>query len=285
MILIADSGSTKTDWCVAEKGKQLQRITTRGINPFFLSEEAVEEEIRSSLLPELEAVPLDALYFYGAGCLPEKIPAMQAALGKHLNLKVIEVNSDMLGAARGLSGKNPGIVCILGTGSNSCYYDGERIVSNVSPLGFILGDEGSGAVLGKLLVGDLLKNQLPAGMKEKFLQEFDLTPGMIIERVYRQPFPNRFLASLSPFLLRNIEEPALRSLALESFRSFLTRNVRQYDYKRYPVYFTGSVAYHYREIVEEAVLASGMQLGGIEQNPMDGLVKYYDDSEKSTTIT
>jgi N-acetylglucosamine kinase-like BadF-type ATPase len=275
MILIADGGSTKTDWCVSTQGKQLQRITTLGLNPYFLSEDAIEREIQSSLLPELQTQAFDALFFYGAGCLPEKIPLMQNALGKHLDSKTIEVNSDILGAARGLCGKNPGIVCILGTGSNSCYYDGEKIASNLSPLGFILGDEGSGAVLGKLLVGDLLKNQLPAGLKEKFLQEFDLTPGMIIERVYRQAFPNRFLASLSPFLLRNIDEPAIRSLVFNSFRSFLTRNVMQYDYKRYPIYFTGSIAYYYREILEEAIFATGMQSGGIRQNPMDGLVRYH----------
>jgi len=275
MILIADSGSTKTDWCVSAQGKQLQRITTQGINPFFLSEDAIENEIRSSLLPELQTPAFDALYFYGSGCLPEKIPMMQNVLGQCLEVKTVEVNSDMLGAARGLSGKKPGIVCILGTGSNSCFYDGEKIVSNVSPLGFILGDEGSGAVLGKQMVGDLLKNQLPAGLKEKFLQEFDLTPAMIIERVYRQPFPNRFLASLSPFLLRNIDEPAVRLLVFNSFCSFLRRNVMQYDYRNYPVYFIGSVAYHFREILEEAVLTSGMQLGDIVQNPMEGLVKYH----------
>jgi len=275
MILIADSGSTKTDWCVSEQGKQRQRITTQGINPFFLSENEIGEEIRSSLLPQLQTQTFEALYFYGAGCLPEKIPMMQSVLGKYLEVKTIEVNSDMLGAARGLSGKNPGIVCILGTGSNSCFYDGEKIASNVSPLGFILGDEGSGAVLGKQLVGDLLKNQLPAGMKEKFLKEFDLTPATIIERVYRQPFPNRFLASLSPFLLRNIEEPAIRSLIFNSFRSFLTRNVMQYDYTHYLIYFIGSIAYHYRKILEEAVLTTGMQLGSIMQQPMEGLVKYH----------
>ena len=275
MILIADSGSTKTDWCVSAEGKQLQRIATIGLNPFFLQEEAIGEEILSSLLPELQTSTFDALYFYGAGCLPEKVSMMQNALGKYLEVKTIEVNSDMLGAARGLSGRNPGIVCILGTGSNSCYYDGEKMLSNVSPLGFILGDEGSGAVLGKILVGDLLKNQLPAGLKEKFLQEFDLSPSMIIERVYRQPFPNRFLASLSPFLLRNIENAAVRSLVFNSFRSFLMRNVMQYDYKRYPIYFIGSIAYHYRDILEEAVLSCGMQLGNIMQNPMEGLLKYH----------
>jgi len=275
MILIADSGSTKTDWCVSERGKQIQRISTKGMNPYFQSEEEIGEEIRSALAPKLQTKNFDALYFYGAGCSPEKIPMMQNVLSKCLEVQNVNVNSDILGAARGLSGREPGIICILGTGSNSCYYDGEKIVSNVSPLGFILGDEGSGAVLGKLLVGDLLKNQLPEGLKEKFLREYDLTPGMIIERVYRQPFPNRFLASLSPFLLQNIEEPSLRALAFNSFCSFLTRNVMQYDYRRHPVYFIGSIAYHYREILEEAVLESGMQLGGIVQQPMDGLAKYH----------
>ena len=276
MILIADSGSTKTDWCVSEQGEQLQRITTGGLNPYFLSEDEIREEILTSLLPELQTYKFDALYFYGAGCLPEKITMMQSALSNHLEVKSIEVNSDMLAAARGLCGRNPGIVCILGTGSNSCYYDGEKIVSNVSSLGFILGDEGSGAVLGKLLVGDLLKNQLPAGLKEKFLQEFDLTPGMIIERIYRQPFPNRFLASFSPFLLKNIEIPEIHVLILNSFKSFLNRNVKQYDYQNYKVHFVGSIAYYYKKILEEAVLECGMQSGVIIQHPMEGLVKYHE---------
>jgi len=276
MILIADSGSTKTDWCVSAQGKQLQRITTKGLNPYFITEDEIEQEIKLSLIPELQTNTFEALYFYGAGCTPEKIPTMQNVLSKCFKAKTLVANSDLLAAARGLSGRNPGIVCIMGTGSNSCYYDGEKIANNVPSLGFILGDEGSGAVLGKLLVSDLLKNQLPAGLKEKFLQEFDLTLGIIIERVYRQPFPNRFLASLSPFLLRNIEEPAVRSLVFSSFRSFLTRNVMQYNYKFYPVHFIGSIAYYYRKILKEAICATGMQLGNIMQNPMEGLVKYHE---------
>ena len=275
MILIADSGSTKTEWCVAEQGKQMQRILTKGINPYFQSEEEISGEIQSVLVPELKTTTFDAVYFYGAGCLPEKIPMMQQILGKQLDAKTIEVHSDILAAARGLCGRNPGIVCILGTGSNSCYYDGEKIVSNVSPLGFILGDEGSGAVLGKLLVGDLLKNQLPAGLKEKFLQQFDLTPGRIIERVYRQPFPNRFLASLSPFLAQNIDIPEIRLLVLNAFKAFLNRNVKQYDYQHHKVHFTGSVAYYYKEILKEAIRECSMQLGNIRQTPMEGLIVYH----------
>ena len=275
MILIADSGSTKTEWCVAEQGKQVQRILTKGLNPYFQPEEEISAEIQSALMPELTTAAFDSIYFYGAGCLPEKISMMQQALGKQLNAKTIEVHSDILAAARGLSGRNPGIICILGTGSNSCYYDGEKIVSNVSPLGFILGDEGSGAVLGKLLVGDLLKNQLPAGLKEKFLQQFDLTPGKIIEQVYRQPFPNRFLASLSPFLAQNRDIPEIHALVLNAFKAFLNRNVKQYDYQRHKVHFTGSVAYYYKEILEEAVRDCGMQLGNIRQAPMEGLIVYH----------
>jgi N-acetylglucosamine kinase-like BadF-type ATPase len=275
MILIADGGSTKADWCVSDHGKQVQRILTKGINPFFQSEEEISREIQSTLVPELKTHTFDALYFYGAGCLPEKIPLMKNAIGKHLRIQTIEIYSDMLAAAHGLSGKEPGIVCILGTGSNSCYYDGEKIVSNVSPLGFILGDEGSGAVLGKLLVGDLLKNQLPAGLKEKFLEQYELTPAQIIERVYRQPYPNRFLASLSPFLSQNLHEPAIRNLTLSAFRAFLVRNVKQYDYQNNKVHFVGSVAYYYREVLEEALREEGVQLGNILQSPMDGLITYY----------
>jgi len=275
MILIADGGSTKTEWCVTEQGKQVQRIITKGMNPYFQSEEEISGEIQSALIPDLKTTTFDAVYFYGAGCLPEKISMMKRAIGKYLDVKEIEVNSDILAAAHGLSGRNSGIVCILGTGSNSCYYDGEKVVSNVSPLGFILGDEGSGAVLGKLLVGDLLKNQLPAGLKEKFLQQFDLTSGMIIERVYRQPFPNRFLASLSPFLAQNLEVPEIRLLVLNAFKAFLNRNVKQYDYQHNKVHFVGSVAYYYKDILEEAINDCGMQLGNIMQAPMEGLIKYH----------
>jgi len=275
MILLADGGSTKTEWCVAERGKRIQRIITKGMNPYFQSEDEISGEVQSVLLPQLKTSTFDALFFYGAGCLPEKIPMMQQALSKHLDLKMIEVHSDILAAAHGLSGKNPGIVCIMGTGSNSCFYDGEKVVSNVSPLGFILGDEGGGAVLGKLMVGDILKNQLPVGLKEKFLQQFDLTPAAIIERVYRQPFPNRFLASLSPFLKQNIDVPEIRALVLNAFKAFLNRNAKQYDYQNHKVHFVGSIAFYYQEILEEAIRECGMQLGKIVQSPMEGLVAYH----------
>ena len=277
MILIADSGSTKTDWCLVEHGELLQQIFTKGTNPFFQTEEEISNEIATALLPQLKAGELDAVYFYGAGCaFPDKIETVRRAILRHLPVKgEVEVSTDMLAAARGLCGHAPGIACIMGTGSNSCYYDGQLIVQNVSPLGFILGDEGSGACLGKLLVGDILKNQMTPELKEKFLSQFNLTPADIIDRVYRKPFPNRFLASLSPFLAQNIGEPCVRTLVLNSFKSFLKRNVMQYDYRDTPVHFIGSVAYYYKDVLAQAADEMGIRLGTILKSPMEGLIKYH----------
>ena len=278
MILIADSGSTKTDWCVVENGQPIQQISTKGINPFFQSEEEISNEIATSLLPQLKTNALDAVYFYGAGCgFPDKIALVHRAITKHLQIKrEVEVNTDMLAVAHGLCQHEAGIACIMGTGSNSCYYDGKQIVSNVSPLGFILGDEGSGAVLGKLLVGDILKNQMTPELKEKFLKQFGLTPADIIDHVYRKPFPNRFLASLSPFLAQNIDEPCIHALVLGSFKSFLKRNVMQYEnFRNSKVHFIGSVAFYYKTILAEAAQEMNIQLGTIIKSPMEGLIKYH----------
>ena len=278
MILIADSGSTKTDWCVVENGVLVQQIFTKGTNPFFQSEEEISNEIATALLPELKTDEFDAVYFYGAGCgFPDKIEIVHRAISKQLKVKGnVEVATDMLAAARGLCGREAGIACIMGTGSNSCYYDGENIVANVSPLGFILGDEGSGACLGKLMVGDLLKNQMTPELKVKFLKQFDLTPADIIDRVYRKPFPNRFLASLSPFLAQNINEPCVHELVLNSFKAFFKRNIMQYEnYQNLKVNLIGSVAFYYKEVLAEAAEAMGIQLGTIIQSPMEGLIKYH----------
>ena len=278
MILIADSGSTKTDWCVVENGVLVQQIFTKGTNPFFQSEEEISNEIATALLPELKTDEFDAVYFYGAGCgFPDKIEIVHRAISKQLKVKGnVEVATDMLAAARGLCGRETGIACIMGTGSNSCYYDGKNIVANVSPLGFILGDEGSGACLGKLMVGDLLKNQMTPELKEKFLKQFDLTPADIIDRVYRKPFPNRFLASLSPFLAQNINEPCVHELVLNSFKAFFKRNIMQYEnYQNLKVNLIGSVAFYYKEVLAEAAEAMGIQLGTIIQSPMEGLIKYH----------
>lgn len=275
MILLADSGSTKTDWCLVDRGELVLQVFTKGTNPFFQTEDEIGEEVEKHLMPELGNRSIDAVYFYGAGCaFPEKNEIVRAAIARHINAP-IEVGSDLLAAAHALCGNEPGIACIMGTGSNSCFYDGKEIVSNVSPLGFILGDEGSGAVLGKLFVGDCLKNRISPTLQDKFFKQFNLTRADILDRVYKQPFPNRFLASLSPFLAQNIEQPELHSLVLNSFKSFFTRNVMQYNYRNYKVHFVGSVAYHYEPVLEEAAKEAGITLGTIIQSPMKGLITYH----------
>lgn len=277
MILLADSGSTKTDWGLVENGKLVKRLRTSGMNPFQMSEEAITEEIKTHLVPELPVTVLDEVHFYGAGCTKEKQPIVERALRANLTINgECEVASDMLGAARGICGHKPGIACILGTGSNSCSYDGKNLVKNVSPLGFILGDEGSGAVLGKLLVGDVLKNQMPEAITKRFFEKYKLTSAEIIDRVYRQPKPNTFLASFVPFLEENIDEPKIYNLVKESFRSFLRRNVMQYDgWQTLPIGFNGSIAKIYKKPLLEALEEEGMHLGRIIQAPMEAMVEYH----------
>lgn len=277
MILLADSGSTKTDWGLVENGKLVKRLRTSGMNPFQMSEEAITEEIKTHLVPELPGTVLDEVHFYGAGCTKEKQPIVERALRANLTINgECEVASDMLGAARGICGHKPGIACILGTGSNSCSYDGKNLVKNVSPLGFILGDEGSGAVLGKLLVGNVLKNQMPETVIKRFFEKYKLTSAEIIDRVYRQPKPNTFLASFVPFLEENIDEPKIYNLVKESFRSFLRRNVMQYEgWQTLPIGFNGSIAKIYKKPLLEALEEEGMHLGRIIQAPMEAMVEYH----------
>lgn len=276
MILVADSGSTKTEWCLADKGTRVKTILTKGINPVFESEEDIKIELSKNLLPSLEGVAIEAVHFFGAGCAYEEVnKIVENAISALLKVPV-EVQSDLLCAARSLFGRNKGIACILGTGSNSCLYDGCDIVSNISPLGFILGDEGSGAVLGKLLVGACLKNQLGKDMEKKFLERFHLSRPEIIDRVYRKPFPNRFLAGLSVFLNENIDNPDVRTLVRRSFDEFFLKNVMQYaDYQMLKVSFVGSIAWYYQDILKEVAAGRGIHVGTIVQAPMDGLLAYY----------
>lgn len=277
MILIADSGSTKTDWCVCDNGQTVCSVQTCGINPFFQTEDEIRNEIETSLAVKLLPYKIESVHFYGAGCaFPEKNIIVGNAIRKSLKTDdCIEINSDMLGAARALCGHRPGIACIIGTGSNSCFYNGGTIEKNVSPLGFILGDEGSGAYMGKLLTGDVLKNQVPESIREKYFGFTGMTAAGIIDRVYRKPFPNRFLAGLSPFIHSNIDEPYFRNLVCSSFEAFVKRNIMQYDYSKYEVNFTGSVAYHFREQLEEVCTKMGIKTGRIVKTPLAGLAEYH----------
>lgn len=282
MILIADSGSTKTNWCLMTASGHRQVFPTEGLNPFFMSGEQMLTVLNDRLLPQIAkhlwAGTITHVFFYGAGCTPQKSPVLAEVLSRVFTKAQVVVESDMLGAARALFGNGQGVACILGTGSNSALYDGTGFVKQVPALGFILGDEGSGAVLGKRLVSDLLKNQLPAELRDKFLQQYNLTQADIIERVYRQPLPNRFLASLSPFCAEHIDHPAVYQLVLDHFRAFVTRNLLQYidaSSEGLQVGLVGSIAHFYREPLCRVLSEYNLPLAAIVQDPMDGLCRFH----------
>ncbi len=282
MIIIADSGSTKTDWCLGNTKDDCRIVQTGGINPFHQSLDEIGQVISSTLVPQLgDTTEFTDIHFYGAGCIPEKAGIVKQALLQSFPQAVISVESDLLGAAHALCGKSAGIACILGTGSNSCAYDGEKITAHISPLGYILGDEGSGAVLGKRLVGDCLKHQLPEDLCLQFLEEYQLTPALILDKVYRQPLANRFLASLTPFLQAHRHRPEIHTLLLSCFTDFFCRNVMQYPYRDAPVHFTGSIAYYFREEVTEAAQALGISTGAFLKSPIEGLMDYHYEEKAS----
>ncbi|MCQ2345167.1 MAG: ATPase [Paludibacteraceae bacterium] len=278
MILIADSGSTKTHWCLMAANGQCSEFQTDGINPFYQTREEIISTLSDQLLPQMAqllwAGTISRVFFYGAGCTPEKIPVLIEALQSIFTKAEVQVASDMIGAARGLLGHTKGVACILGTGSNSCLWNGFEQTQNVPALGFILGDEGSGAVLGKRLVADLLKNQLGDDLKKIFLKETKLTQADIIEQVYRRPFPNRFLAGLSRFASSHLDDERIYRLVYEHFTQFVVRILRQYP-PELPVSFVGSIAYYYRDILSKVLSDNGIVLGQIVVDPIEGLKNYH----------
>lgn len=278
MKLIADSGSTKTDWALVERGQVLGKIHTQGINPFHQDELAIEAVLRYELLPYLPCSKADALYFYGSGLREELKPKMRQVFGRVFASDFFTAShfeNDLLGAARALCGRQEGIACIFGTGANSCLYDGEKIVQNTPPLGYVLGDEGSGAVLGKLFMNAILKNPQFAGLRDAYFQESGLTLPIIINKVYREPLANRFLASTSTFIRQHLDFEPLRQLVVGNFRSFFLRNVMPYQRPDLPVYAVGSIAYYYQKELQEAAMLEGFQLGTILRSPMEGLMQYH----------
>jgi N-acetylglucosamine kinase-like BadF-type ATPase len=278
MILIADCGSTKIEWCLLDNKEIVKQIVTCGMNAIMLTEAEIEQRLRDELSNEVSGFNISDVYFYGAGCISDDIcnNVAKAIRANIPTAKNVEVSTDLLAAARALCGNKPGIACILGTGSNSCYYDGTNICDNVSPLGYILGDEGSGAVLGKILLGDVLKNQLPKHLCEKFLTQYGLDRLSIIRRVYKEPQGNRFMASITPFLIENISEPSIYAIVYNAFKSFFVRNIAQYDgYKSLDVNFIGSIAFYYKDVLEKVAADMGCRIGKILKSPMDGLIQFH----------
>lgn len=275
-VLVADGGSTKTEWILFNTREQYASFTTPGINPFYQETDGIIDSIKPILEKNVIIQP-DFIYFYGAGCGSEqKQEIVSNALKYIYSSSNIFVGSDLLGAARSLCQNNSGIACILGTGSNSCYYDGHEIVSHISPLGYILGDEGSGAVLGKKLISDILKNQLPAIVSEKFFDTYQLDVNSILDSAYKQPFPNRYLAQFSKFIYDNLNIPEVEKIVLESFEEFITRNVLQYEQVNTAgLYFTGSIAHYFQNQLLSILNAFNLKPSKITKTPLKDLIVYH----------
>ena len=276
MILIADSGSTKTDWVLHDGEAIVLRINTQGLNPTQQSAEDIYKVISEELDGKIAHDAPKTIYFYGAGCAYETADnRMKKALEQYFDTRDIYIHSDLLAAARALCGHEEGIACILGTGANSCLFDGEKITENTPSLGYILGDEGSGAHLGRQLVSDCIKKQLSSDLRQKFLERYNLDVATILERVYHTPLPNRWLASLTPFLCEHKENPEIQSLLKHCFTQFFQRNTMVYRRSWLPIHVIGGVGVHFATEIKETAESLGLSVGNIMESPMAGLIEYH----------
>lgn len=276
MILIADSGSTKTDWVLHDGSSIVARVKTQGLNPTLQKSEEIYNILKEELTDKIAPDAPNAIYFYGAGCAYESAnERMRTALNKVFTTKNIEINSDLLAAAHALCGHEEGIACILGTGSNSCLFNGKKIVENTPSLGYILGDEGSGAYLGRQLVGDCIKKQLPAAICKKFLTQYNLTVAGILERVYHEPLPNRYLAGFAPFLAENRNNADIKALLKHCFTQFFQRNTMIYRRSWLPIHIVGGIGITFAGELKETAESLGLSIGNIVESPMNGLIEYH----------
>ena len=280
MKLIADSGSTKTHWyLLPDTTEPNTTCHTSGINPFFQQRSDIVDVLQKEFTLPVKGI--SEIHFYGAGAAnSSKKQELTEALSAFFDAEKIFVESDLLAVARSMCGTQKGIIAILGTGSNSGVYDGQKIIQHVSPLGYILGDEGSGAVIGRMLLSDILKNQMSKKITQAFFAKYATTQAEIMENVYRKPFPNRYMASFTPFLFEHIDEQPVHELVKKSVRAFFERNLLQYsDVLSYPVHFSGSIAYWFRDIIRQTAMETGVSIGHITEGPMQGLIIFHTDNQ------
>ena len=295
MILIADSGGSKTDWALVslptDTHKYVLKVRTQGLNPFHQSKDVILKALEEELMPALYkaaeqsgtfskeydiAEKVTQIAFYGAGCTKALSPIVGEALAVAFPSASIKVESDLLGAAHAVCGHEEGIACILGTGANSCLYDGKQIVANIPPLGYILGDEGSGAVLGKMLLNGIFKGDLPTEIRDLYLEWSGLTYPEIIDKVYRQPLANRFLASSSKFIKENLQYAELEGLVRYNFDTFFKKNILKYTVSSIRVISAvGGIASAFEEQLRASADSFGYQVGKVLSSPIDGLIEYY----------
>lgn len=284
IILIADSGSTKAEWCLLE-GKKRKTIYTQGISPYFLTTDQIQQILAVELKKKMNNAEPDEVYYYGTGCAnPENVVSIKKALKKTFNSAKINVDHDLMGAAKALCGNEKGVACILGTGSNSCYYNGKKIIKNSPGLGFILGDEGSGAYLGKKVVQYYLYNTFDPDLMDRFNAKYQTTSIEILDAVYKHPLPNRYLAGFVQFLIENRGHFMIENIIEDGFNDFFFNHV--YKYREswiMPIHFIGSVAFGFKDVLKDMCDSYELQLGRVLKNPMDGLVKFHQEKSKNAS--
>jgi N-acetylglucosamine kinase-like BadF-type ATPase len=282
MILIADSGSTKTLWCLLDHQGKEHRFETIGFNPYFSDQDQIVHALQSAMLPDVNPAEVQQIYFYGAGCFPDKIQIIEQAMHAFFVHARVQVELDLLGAARSALGNSDGFIAILGTGANSGLFRHGQIVQNIDSLGYILGDEGSGCYLGKKLLTSYLRGFLPLELSTLFVETYRLSVPDIMDALYAKPNANRFCASFSVFLHAHVEHPYVRNLVEESFDDFFTNLVSQYpDYQQMSFNCVGSVGYHFKQILELTCQKFNMQFGSVNKSPMEGLAAYHAKTSKN----
>ncbi len=277
MIVIVDSGSTKADWEIIHDDGKKELVTTMGFNPYFVDEDRIEKELKKDFVKKVKVDAVDKVYFYGAGCSDvEKNAIVQRGLARiFTNASLIEVDHDLLACARAVCGTQPGIACIIGTGSNTCLYDGKKVIDNVANLGFLLGDEGSGSHLGKLLIQAYFYRELPKDIEVLFEKEYGNNKVDISNHIYGKS-PNVYLASFAKFFSQNKNHFYIQKLVSDAFDALITRHILKYkDCHNMPINFIGSIAYHFQDILKMALQEHDLKLGIVVQKPIDNLVEFH----------
>lgn len=275
--LIADSGATKAEWCLID-GKKKKSFITQGLSPYFVTSLQMEEIISKEIKAKLKNTVPEEIYFYGTGCISiNNIKLVKKALKTVFpGTQKIMVDNDIVGAAKGLVADKKGIVCNLGTGSFCCFYNGKKIVKNSPGLGYVLGDEGSGAYLGKKVIQHFLYNTFDADLMDRFNAKFNTNRQEILDHVYRQPFPNRYLASFTMFLAENRGHYMIENIIEDGFNDFFFNHIYKFrESWTLPINFIGSVAYGFKDVLEDMCSSYELQLGKVMQKPMDGLIKFH----------
>lgn len=275
-ILVADSGSTKCEWCLVS-GKEKKQFSTQGISPYFLLYSEVLELLEKNVLPKTKKHTVEEIFYYGTGCKSViNRQMMRKAIRKIFPDADVLVEHDLMGAAKALCGKEKGIACILGTGCNSCYYNGKRIIKNSPGLGYVLGDEGSGAYLGKKVLQYYLYNTFDEDLIFRFNDKFNTNDAQILENIYKKPLPNRYLASFAVFLSENRGHYMIENIIEDGLNDFFFQHICKYNESwRYPINFVGGVAYIFRDVVKELCNTYQFEPGRILKNPLEGLLDYH----------